>query len=128
MMNTNIFAESARKSTSLSDVMNGRTKVSISDIIKGYPAGITLTDFDIVTMTDKGREVSYPVFLFAESESEYFNGGAVLAKIVNGWCAMFEGDVDETREKFRESGGVKVKMEEGRTKTGNNIVKVNVIG
>ncbi len=117
------FKQAALEATTLSELMTDRQKVSTDDIIKHYPEGITITAFDFV----EGKDGQYPIFLFAESPKSFFSGGIVLAKIANKWLAAFNDDIEACNAALAESGGVKIKMEFGRTKNGNNIIKATVV-
>lgn len=113
------FKQAAIDATTLSELMTDRQKVSTDDIIKQFPDGITITAFDFV----EGKEGQYPIFLFSESPKSFFSGGVVLAKIANKWLSAFNDDVDACNAALAESGGVKIKLEHGRTKNGNSLIK-----
>lgn len=118
----NNFRDLARKVTSLSDLMDGRTRLTTEEMIINYPEGFTITDFDM--LTDDGKE--YPVFTIKEDPTICFFGGIVLAKMVDEWLGYYD-TVEECRAAFRASGGVMIKMATGRTKKGNNITRVEVL-
>ena len=121
-MNFN-FKQAAIDATTLSELMTDRQKVSTDDIIKQYPDGVTITAFDFVD----GKDGQYPIFLFSESPKSFFSGGVVLAKIANKWLAAFNDDIDACNKALSESGGVKIKLENSRTKNGNSLVKATVV-
>lgn len=127
-MNFN-FKKSAQEQTTFSKIMTGREKVKTDYIIKNYPNGITLTEFDLVTMYDskKERESTFPVFAFKENAKECFFGGTVLTKVAVEWVEQNGGLVEETSEGLKNSGGVKIKMEKGETKNGDVIVRVQFL-
>lgn len=128
-MSNNIFAEIAKKETSLSPVLQGRTKVSVSEIMSKYPDGVTIVGFDLIRTRDKqGEESEYPVLAIEEDSSVCFFGGFVLHRIVKEWVALYSGDVAEASKSLTEAGGVKIKMHERKTKSGNNITTVEVVG
>lgn len=116
------FRESALKSTTLSDLMNGRTKVSTDDMIKNFPNGFTIEDFDIVD----DKKSQYPVFTVKEDKGICFFGGTILMNMVDGWLEGFDS-IDACRAEFVEGGGLPVKLSTGKTKNGNNITKVEII-
>lgn len=122
-INKTDFRALAMKATTLSDLMVDKEKLSSEDIVREFPDGITLTDFDIVTT----GEDTYPVFSIAEKPDHFYMGGAILYKIVNSFVEAFDGDIDGAAEEFAKSGGLKVKLSMGRTKRGNSLVKVTVI-
>ncbi len=113
------FKQAAIDATTLSELMTDRQKVSTDDIIKNYPEGVTIVGFDFV----EGKDGSYPIFIFTEAPKCFFSGGVVMAKIANKWLANFDDDIDACNKALAESGGVKMKLEHGRTKNGNNIIK-----
>ena len=117
------FKKVAIDATTLSDLMTDRQKVSTDDIIRQFPDGVTIVAFDFV----EGKDGQYPIFLFTESPKSFFSGGVVLAKIANKWLAGFNDDIDACNKALAESGGVKIKLETGRTKNGNSIVKATVV-
>lgn len=110
------FKNFAKSQTVLSDIMESRVKVSKQD------GTIKIVDFDIVS--GKNGE-AYAVC--AINEGQFINGGFVLTKIFTGIVAEYDGDINQAREDFRESGGLKVKLTRERTRTGNNITKVEVL-
>lgn len=118
------FAAIARKETSLSRVMEGREKVKTDYIIENYPDGVTLTEFDIVTVNGD----TFPVFAFAENNELCFFGGAVLTNIANEWAAAMSGDIEAASNELKAMGGVKVKLANGKTKKGNSLTTVTVVG
>lgn len=123
------FREQAKNATVISDLMEGRDKIKVSDIVDDevLKGEIILTDFDIInTVNDKGEAISYPVFTYKEDDSKFFNGGYVLNKIVNMWIDKFDGNVDSCREAFRASGGLAIKMSAGKTKNSHNIINVEI--
>lgn len=125
----NMFANLARRATTLSVLMEGREKMSVEDVSTTYPDGITITAFDVITTPNKNGEPStYPVILFAEDDTKFIYGGKALNDIVTSWLANFEGDVETTSNALKAAGGVKIKLIPSRTKQGNNFTKVEVIG
>ena len=122
------FKESAKKATVISDLMEGREKIKVSDIINDevLAGQVTLTDFDIVNGADKnGNPITYPIFTYKEDESKFFNGGYVLNKVVNQWLAEFDDNMEKCRQEFRAAGGVTIVMTSSQTKGGHNIVNVD---
>lgn len=125
---SNMFANLARKATTLSPIIEGKTKISVSDIIANYPEGITINGFDMINGTDQNGEPStYPVFTFMEDNTRFGFGGAVLKNIINSWLAAFDGDVESCTKALAANGGVKLKFSQGRTKNGRNVTIIDVI-
>lgn len=116
------FSNSAKSVTTLSPLMNGRSKVDTKSLINKYPEGVTLIGFDLM---HNGND-TYPLFIIKE-EPAFFFGGSVLMNVVNEWLSMYDGDIDQCSHDLEMDGGVKVKLTEGRTKKGNNIINVEVV-
>lgn len=126
---SNMFSNIARKATVLSPIIEGKTKISVSDIISTYPDGITLTNFDLVNGTDQnGNPSTYPVFVFAEDETRFGFGGTVLKNIVNAWIGAFDGDIEACSKALAANGGCKLRFSQGHTKAGRNVTTIDVIG
>ena len=117
------FKQSAEKITTISKLMEGRTKAKTREIIDKFPDGITITGFDLVN----GAKGQYPVLIFKEDDTKFFNGGLVFTKIVNEWLSAYDGDIAKCNKDLLDFGGVAVKMEIGTTKSGNNITKVTIL-
>lgn len=111
------FRAKAINATTLSNIFDGRSKISTSELIQNFPKGITIKDFDIVsyTKTIKGQEtnVRFPVFCFKEDDSICYSGGTVLMKMVDNWVADYSGDLEACRQDFIAEGGVKIRLEDG---------------
>ena len=118
------FRELARKATTLSELMENRVKIQTADVIKNFPDGITINAVDVIKTSD----VKYPVFTFLEDSHSFYCGGVVLAKIVDTWLNEYNGDLGLLNHDLAETGGVKVKLTEAKTRDGkNNITEVEVI-
>ena len=123
-MNANInFKSLATAATTLSPLMNDRIKLSTDEIISQYPEGITLIEFDSITMKDS----QYYVATFAEDDKAYINCGQVLSKVFDRFVEAFEGDIAGASSALKEQGGLKVKLNKSRTRGGNSITTVSVI-
>lgn len=124
-MNPNFsFIATAKSAVTLSELMNGREKIDTETIIRNYPDGVTLTAFDIINIDGK----QYPVFTIAEDDGVYYNGGHVLNKIVERWIDAYDGNITDASDDLGECGGMKVKLTNGKTKKGNNITSVEILG
>lgn len=125
----NMFAELAKKAVANSSVREGRERMSTDEIIRNYPDGVTITEFDLLTKRNGADIMTFPTFAFAEDVTKYFNGGVMLKKIVEGWVARFDGDIEACNAALRAGGGCKIKLlPPTRTGNGNNFVPVEVIG
>lgn len=125
----NKFKAIAQEVTVFSAVMEGREKVKCDDIIEAHPERVTITEFDIVTITDERTHEDKPVPVFAieEDPGVCFFGGAVLAKIALAWADAYDGDIATASEELKKQGGVPVRLEKGKTKKGQDIVNVIVL-
>ena len=118
------FRDLARKATTLSELMENREKIQTGEVIKNFPDGITLNAVDVIKTSD----AEYPVFTFVEDSTKFYYGGIVLSKIVDEWLQEYNGDLGMLNHDLAESGGVKVKLTETKTRDGkNNITEVEVI-
>lgn len=117
------FKKKAQDITTLSFLMEGRSKIETEDLIRSYKDGITVTGVDIQHgQNDAGETVDYPVITFAEDDAVFYFGGTVLAKIVKGWIADFDGDAVACTNELKASGGVKVQLAKGKTKDGKRTI------
>lgn len=125
----NKFAEIARKEVSLSRVMENRTKITSDEIIAQYPQGITVTEFDFISLVDQNtkQEKQVAVISFSENTKFFHICGSVLTRICDRWTTAYHGDIDGASDELTRIGGVKMKLSKGRTKNGNNIVKVDIL-
>lgn len=117
------FRDLARKATTLSELMENREKISTEDVIKNFPDGITINAVDVI----KTSTATYPVFTFADDNTKFYCGGIVLTKIVNMWLEEYNGDLGMLNHDLAESGGVKVKLAESKTKDKKNVTTVEVM-
>ena len=118
------FRAMAKKETELSELMNGREKISTEDVIANTPNGVTIVAVDMVHSSDG----DYGVFHLKEYPSNFYCGGLILTKIAKSWISEFDGDVAKCSEELAKSGGVKVKLETKRTKSSNReVTTVEVI-
>lgn len=117
------FKAAALKATTLSELMNDRIKVSTDDIIKDYPDGITIDQFDSIT----AGESQYYIATIKEDPQIYINCGTVLSKVFDAFVAGFDGDVTGTSAELKNAGGIKVKLAKTRTRGGNTITTVTVM-
>lgn len=117
------FRDMAKKATTLSELMANRTKIQTAEVITNFPNGITINAVDIINTAD----ATYPVVIFSEDYSRFYCGGTVLAKIVDSWLTEYSGDIETLNHDLAESGGVKVKLAESRTKAGKNVTEVTVL-
>lgn len=116
----NMFADLARKATTLSPIMEGRDKISVAEIIESYPEGVTINSFDMIATRRNGEMSTYPVFTFTEDDSKFGFGGTVLKSIVEVWLDAFDDDQSACNAALKAQGGCKCKFARGLTKEGRN--------
>ena len=125
----NMFAQIATRATTISPLIEGRTKISVSDVIKRYPEGVTITGFDMVAGIDNnGAPSNYPVLIFAEDDKSFMFGGLVMKNVCLAWLEHFDGDVETCSAALKANGGVKVAFERSKTKNGRDVTVVKVLG
>lgn len=117
------FKAAALKSTTLSELMNDRVKVTTDDIINQHPNGVTIEQFDSVTAGD----AQYYIATIKEDPQVYINCGTVLSKVFDAFVAGFNGDVTGASAELKNAGGIKVKLTKSRTRGGNTITTVTVL-
>lgn len=103
-------------------ISDGRTRAKLSDVIKAFPAGVTIVNFDIVK-SDKGEFV---ILIASEMPANYFFGGAAMLRVAKGWVNDFDGDIVACRKELFNAGGVHVKMEYTKLSDGRDYVKLTV--
>ena len=114
----------AKEAVSLSEIMKGRTKIDVDEL---YGQEITITGFDIMSMTDKsGEQKEFAVCTYAEDDGAFFFGGTVLTKICKNWLSDYDSPA-EASEALAAEGGVAIVMSKGKTKNGNKITNVEII-
>ena len=118
------FRKLAKKETELSELMNGREKISTEDVISNTPNGVTITAVDIIHSSDG----DYGVFHLKEYPSNFYCGGLILTKIAKSWISEFDGNASLCSEELAKSGGVKVKLAQKKTKSSKrDVTTVEVI-
>ena len=119
----NKFAEMARKATVLSPIFENRTKITTDDLIRSFPGGITITEFDLIR-SDKG---SYYAYAFAEDNTRFANAGAILSFCISGWVDAYDGDVSAASDALKAAGGCRVKLSKSTTNKGQPITRVEIV-
>jgi len=118
----------AKKSVTANNIMAGREKISVDDIIMLYPNGISINSVNMVTYFDKTtrEDKSYPVFGFSEDNGKFFSGGVALKRIVDNWLEQCGGDIAVINEELQ-AENVKIKMEKVKTNSNRTFVKVEIL-
>lgn len=119
------FRTLAKKETSLSDVMTDRQKVTTDQLIETYPDGFNIIAFDYVQ--GKKSKNKYPAYNIEEDPTIFCNAGTVLTRIFDEFVAAMDGDVDAASEELRRQGGLTVKLAHGTTKSGDDLITVEVL-
>lgn len=114
----NIFKKVAKELTTLSELMQGREKTQIDELIVAYPDGFTIIDFDITTLDNE--EVG--VFVTKEAPNFFCFAGLVLTNIFKSWVALFEGDIEGTRAEYAKSEPCKVRAYKKKVNNSNRTV------
>lgn len=117
------FRQKAAKTTTISALMEGRTKLKTAEIISDYPQGVTVIGFDIIP----GKDGSYPIFVIAEDPGVFFSGGIVMQNIVSDWMEDYGTDIEQANADLKAEGGVKIRLEQSTTRAGRNITRVTVL-
>lgn len=118
----------AIEKTVLSPLMLDRKKIDNADVIKNYPEGVTISAIDIVDAVnpETGEVDPYGVYHFTENNTVFACGGLVLSNIFSAWIEEC-GSIDSVNEELRKMGGIKVRLEESRTKAKRAVTKVVII-
>lgn len=116
------FKSKAVSATTLSKLMENRTKISNDELMTKYPEGVTVTGFDWM----KGDDGKYPVCVFSENENECFFGGTAMTSICDAWMDGYNSP-EECSEALAKEGGVKLKFTKDKTKQNRSFTKVEVV-
>ena len=114
----NRFAKAAEATLGGSFVMNGRTKITMEEIMSKYPEGITIVAFDLI---NSGNGEQYATCIFKEEKDSFFNAGKVLTNICIDWVKEFN-NCEEASQALLSVGGVKFKFNLTKTKKGQTCV------
>lgn len=124
-MSTN-FKKIAQSVTTLSELMEGRTKMGTHEVVAA--GEVTITAFDIVPGKDKnGEDKMYCILQFKEFPDRFYSGGHILTQICEVWAAEFGGDIESACHALVAEGGVTIKISEKKTRSGNNLVAVDIL-
>lgn len=73
-----ILRNAALSELSISELMNGRDKLSTADVENRE---LTIAMIDFASYEKKGKQIEYPVIVFAEAPNAFYCGGLVLYKM-----------------------------------------------
>ena len=118
----------AIEKTVLSPLMTDREKIDNADVIKNFPDGVTIIAIDIVDAVnpETGEVDSYGVYHFTEDKNVFACGGLVLTNIFSAWIEEC-GSVDAVNDELKKMGGIRVRLEESRTKSKRAVTTVVII-
>lgn len=118
----NIFeSKIAEMSTNTNRIIDGRQKITTSELIYNWPGGVTVTGFDILT----GKKGDYAVISFKEDPARFYAGGKALTEICKSWAEMFNS-IEEASENLEAAGGARIKLEKIVTRDGRPYTRVTV--
>lgn len=113
----------AKKALILSELMEGREKISTEDIIKYYPNGITITAYDGPIKTENGETV---IYIFKEEKDKFAFGGTIMQSLFNRLVVSYEGDIGALKADLAKEG-LKVKLGETENKSGQTMTSVEIV-
>ena len=127
------FKKIAQDTTVLCPLMSGREKLDTDDVVGKK---FTIVAFDFAPKFDKsgapivdeftGESDVYGVLVFKEKPNNYYNVGVVFTKVCKAWMVGYDSPEAASADLAAE-GGVAVKFEMTHTKSGNNLVNVQII-
>lgn len=128
------FKQVAQEATSLCPLMSGREKLTTDDVVGKE---LTIVEFGFAPKFNKdgspvvdaetGEADTFGVVVFAEMPEMYYSVGVVFTKVCKMWAAEFGGDSELASHELKESGGVKVRFVQSKTRSGNNLVSVQIV-
>ncbi len=96
--------ERAMKAKTLSEVMDGRTKLETKDVVGQE---LTVIDVDVIHPAE-GRD--YCVVVFDEYPDKFLFGGAVLTSIIQNLIHTCGDSRDQFLAELNDEGGLKIRM------------------
>lgn len=116
------FKAVAKEMTEGSFVTLGREKVEVDELIKVFPDGVTVTQFDFMN----GDDGDFAVCAFKEDNKAFFFGGKILTDMCKAWLDGYESTKDASAD-LSEAGGVKMKFKRSKTKANRDVTLVEVV-
>ncbi len=118
----NIFENKvAEMGTTTNRIIDGRQKITTSELIYNWPGGVTVTGFDILT----GKKGDYAVISFKEDPARFYSGGKALTEICKSWAEMFN-TIEDANDSLAAAGGARIKLEQTVTRDGRPYIRVTV--
>lgn len=131
----NKFKRIAQEQVTASVIMIGREAFKTEEVIdKEW----TVVQFDFAPKVDMrtrqivvdpvtGEVDTYGVVVFKEAPQKFYGVGTIFTKICKLWLASCDGDLDAANAELVSGGGVRVKFYEGKTLSGQPVVKVDIL-
>lgn len=116
------FSKIAKEMTTLCPLMEDREKISMENIKKYYPDGISIVAIYPMAVDDD----TFYVFNFTEDENVFAYSGNVLAKIFDAWVKECDGDLGKVNEVLMTSP-VKVILGTAKNKNKQEYTTVSVV-
>lgn len=116
------FKSIAKEHTEGSFVTAGREKVEMEELIRVFPDGVTVTQFDFIP----GDNGDFAVCAFKEDEKTFFFGGKILTDMCKAWVEGYAGTKEASADLTAE-GGVKLRFKRSKTKANRDVTLVEVV-
>lgn len=118
--------EVIQSNATLSDVMEGREKMTTDAAIIKFPKGFTVSDFDIVSMrTPTGEPKDVAVVAIGEQNAFIF-GGEVLTNTFKDFVAEYNGDISAARAAVQ-AERLKIKLSKKMSKNNRPFTAVEIV-
>lgn len=104
--------------------LEGRTKISVDELMEKHPDGVTIISFG--RWTPKNKDPMYPA-LFLEEPNRFLWSSKVLQDLIDAWIDDYAGDAVTCAKELEAEGGIKVKFVRGKTKQGRDVIYVNLV-
>lgn len=116
------FKTIAKEHTEGSFVTAGREKVEVEELMRVFPEGVTVTQFDFLP----GDNGEFAVCGFKEDENAFFFGGKILTDMCKAWVEGY-ADTKESSADLTAEGGVKLRFKRSKTKANRDVTLVEVV-
>ena len=117
----------AKETVTLSTLMVGRISASTPELIEKFPKGFTVEDFDIVDAIIDEKPAHYAVITIEEDDSVYYTCGIIITKMIDAYVDEC-GSLEQARANYVKEEKLKLKLTEGKNKSGkNNLTKVDIL-
>lgn len=123
----NDLRKAAMSVISLSELCNERTKIETEALIGTTQ---TISAYELVHHTFKGKDVCYPIIVFDEMPDRYYAGGKLLTNMLIALAN--EGVKDEVWDSVDGihevlDCAIKVKFDSGKTNDGNSLTLIEIV-